>query len=244
MPEKGIPSVMPLATAAVLTAPPPTAIGLRGPYSGHPPLAPNGNQSLRVLDISGNEGITAESGRVLASLVGVHEDERAPVPASHLRRLDAAWCPLGTQGCEPIIAALRLPPQRLTQLDLSFTGMEDGVADELLRALCENGSLERLDISHNRLGPRAAASVAEGLLANRTLKILLMGFNPLGFQGTMKVALACHSNKLLDEIGLENTCGGGTGPPGGGGASRAHPPSTSTRGAEKGNGGGKSKENK
>lgn len=193
--------------AVTLLRPPPTAIALRGPYGGSPPLNPTGNVVLRRLVLSNQDRITPAAGPILAQIIGVPEYERAPVPAAAtLDYLVLSWCDLRSEGCLPILRAVNFAPQRLVHLDLSFTGMDDQCADALALVVKENASLRQLDVSHNKLGPRSAAAVAAQLASNITLVTLLMGFNALGFEGTMALALATKSNVKLEEIGLENTC--------------------------------------
>ncbi len=187
--------------------PPPTCVAALGPYHGDVPLLADGNRTLRSVVLAGNSDITAASTAKLAHMIGVDFESRQARPASMLEDLCLAWCPLGGASRQ-IILSLAMPPQRLTSLDLSFVGMDDtsdpALPAALREAIASSGSLRRLDVSHNELGPRSARAIAEALTINETVRALLVGFNPFGVTGGGDVILAALVHPRLRELGLEN----------------------------------------
>lgn len=190
-----------------------TIIAALGPYHGNVPLLPAGNRSLRSLVLAGNEAITSASTSLIAHMLGVDFGAKHVRPTALLEDLSLAWCPLGTS-TRQLFEAVAMPPQRLTSLDLSFCGADDtadpGLSGALRTAIASNGSLRRVDLSHNALGEASAVALAEALLTNETLQTLLLGFNPMGVEGTTAILLAALVHPLLRELGLEN-CGAANG---------------------------------
>jgi hypothetical protein len=187
--------------------PPPTCVAALGPYYGNPPVLEQGNRHLRSLVLAGNTGITRASAHLLAHMVGVDFEAKHVRPASSILDLTLSWCPIGS-GARLIIEAVGMPPQKLTALDLSFVGVDEAADPRLPRvlhdALASNGSLTRLELSHNSMGPECGEALAQALLTNESLKTLLVGFNPLGVSACARILLAAMSHSELEEVGLEN----------------------------------------
>jgi len=180
-----------------------------------------------ALDLSWNDGVTAASGRVLAAMVGRDENERNAVPASQVSILRLRGLALGSRGAAPLLAAIALPPQRVTEVDLAFCGLDDACARALARALGTSASLRRVDISHNRLGPAASGGIADGIGSSAVLERIDVGHNPLGRSACLRLLLAAGQAPAMRWIGMAGCAnladGGGTrGPgPGASGASGA-----------------------
>lgn len=163
---------------------------------------PAGCRTLRTLNLRNNPRITAESGPVLAAMIGREEDERNAVPASGITSLLLGGASLGSEGALPLLKAVVLPPQHLTELDISHCGMDDAVAPALRRALASSVALLRLDVSHNRLGPVAALALGEGIGASATIERLDASHNPLGTKAAMELLLGVAANPSLEWLGL------------------------------------------
>jgi hypothetical protein len=167
----------------------------------HMRVLPTGSV-LRSLDLSHCRHMTGSSGAVLGTMIGREENERNRVPASQLRTLVLQGCLIGDVGVAPLFHALTLPPQRLTDLDLSFCGLTEDAAGILRRGLAGNASLMRLNLSHNRLGRQCGTAIASALEGSESLVRLDLRCNPLGIDAVLALLLALMSNMVMEWIGL------------------------------------------
>jgi len=68
--------------------------------------------------------------------------------------------------------------------------------------LFRNNSLEKLDISRNRLGAQRTMDIAKGLSVNHSLKSLRMNINRIGARGAQVLAKMLINNHSLEELEL------------------------------------------
>jgi hypothetical protein len=94
-------------------------------------------------------------------------------PPSMVLRID----PVVARALSKILA----PNTSLVSLDLCGVGIQDDVGIELGRALGSNGTLQKLELDYNKLGPKSLAAIAEGMRSNPScaLRCLSLERNPL-----------------------------------------------------------------
>ena len=105
--------------------------------------------------------------------------------------------------------------------DLSYCGLGTASAIVLGTLLSVNTSLTWLCLAHNRLGPRAAAALADALCFQTFTHLDLCG-NPIGVDGAAALAEALAPlSSSSSPTTTTNSSGGGGGGGGGGGAAAA-----------------------
>lgn len=98
----------------------------------------------------------------------------------------------------------------LSTLDLSNIGLEDKEGVFLARALKNNGTLLRLNLSMNKLGPMLCSEMGPALSCNTALQVMNIDSNPLsrgeedGNNGIKALAEGLADNTTLRELSLRN----------------------------------------
>ena len=184
------------------------------------------NTSLEELDLSGNsqlaEGDSEAVGCAIERMLNVNRT---------LKVLNLSGCGFDTTVIINIAAGLAYNAS-LAELNIgrnTFSKNNEGWI-HLFKALCNNTSLKKLDISHNELGMEGSVALAEmlscnksltelnlecchipedglreiarGLLQNTSLKKLDISFNNLGMEGSVALAEMLSCNKSLTELNL------------------------------------------
>jgi hypothetical protein len=90
-----------------------------------------------------------------------------------------------------------------TLLELNLNIKPEG-ARAIARALEDNKTLERLDLSHNRIGDEGAIAFAEALKKNKSLKKLGLSHNKIGDPGVKALAKSLLENTTLETLFLGN----------------------------------------
>ncbi|XP_059814419.1 NACHT, LRR and PYD domains-containing protein 12-like [Hypanus sabinus] len=111
-----------------------------------------------------------------------------------------------------VSAALRNPECKIQKLWLSYVGLTDSGAEDLVSALSTNRSLTKLDLSGNELGD-SGVKLVFAALRNPECKIQRMGLNNVGLtdSGAEDLASALSTNPSLTELDLNDNILGDSG---------------------------------
>ena len=166
-----------------------TELGDRGVEALAAVLGENG--TLRHLDISGN-GITDEGAALLGSALTVNSSLRILKFHSNL---------IGAAGIEIIFSALE-ENKSLVYLDANSCVISNEPAfGNAVNALAQNTSLNKLDISYNRLGDDGVASVVAAV-SNTTSSVfhLVIAGNSMGVMATKTLASKLQQTTKLTAV--------------------------------------------
>lgn len=147
--------------------------------------------SLQHLDISGN-GITEDGAALLASALTVN---------SCLRILKLHSNPIGAAGVEIIFYALKAN-KSLVYLDVNSCDiLNEPAFDNAVIALAENSSLNKLDLSYNRIGDDGVASVIASVSsATSSVFHLVVAGNSMGVMATNALASTLQQTSKLTAV--------------------------------------------
>ena len=70
--------------------------------------------------------------------------------------------------------------------------------------IIQEGALESLDLSYNRLGESGAYEICKALQTNLTLKQLFLCNNDIGVKGALSIAVALCHNHTLEDLDISN----------------------------------------
>ena len=115
---------------------------------------------------------------------------------SFIEHLDLSVNPIRDIGAS-LISEADSKTATLKTLILNFCGITSKGTKDLLRALAQNSSLEKLDISANNLGDEGISHVAEALKQNKQLKELWIGECEMSDKGAASLASALSVNNSL-----------------------------------------------
>ena len=90
----------------------------------------------------------------------------------------------------------------LTNLDLSFNGINDADATSLAEAIKVNKTLTNLSLSHNRISEDGVTSIVEAIKVNKTLTNLSLSGSVILEGGATSIAKAIKVNKTLTNLDL------------------------------------------
>ena len=74
---------------------------------------------------------------------------------------------------------------------------------EITSALCDNSTLQTLNLEGNAFGSSGATALAEMLRRNNTLEVLDVRHNAIGEEGTLKLATSLEHNKTLEKLRID-----------------------------------------
>ena len=74
------------------------------------------------------------------------------------------------------------------------------MVSEITSALCDNSTLQTLNLYCNAFGPSGATALAEMLRRNKTMQLLNVWDNAIGEEGTLKLASSLEHNKTLEKL--------------------------------------------
>lgn len=108
------------------------------------------------------------------------------------------------------MALLTTALNRITELDLRSSNLEDSEIIFLAKALEQNNTLISLDLSSNktglnsRIGLEAIKALAKTLETNKTLATLNLSYNHIGPEAAKVLAKALETNKSLTALDLDS----------------------------------------
>ena len=120
---------------------------------------------------------------------------------SSLTEVDLSYTDVEDIGAAVISVVLE-KNSSLTDLDFSFNGVHSDGASSLSRALTKNSSLTSLDLRDNSIGDAGASSLSKALIANSSLTCLDLGLNSIGDVGASCLFNAFAFNSSLTYLSL------------------------------------------
>ena len=125
------------------------------------------NTTMKILDISGNDGIAVNGAKSLGRALSVN---------SSLEELDISDTSIGDEGVAHIANALQTNTT-MKVLNVEHCDISGKGAESLARALTPSSSLEELYISDNKFGDDGLAHIATTLRTNNTLNSFLFNYD-------------------------------------------------------------------
>merc|ERR1712087_438281 len=87
--------------------------------------------------------------------------------------------------------------------ELNLSDNEINLADrKFTNALAQNGSLQVLCLSHNKIGPEGGKWLANALKVNKTVRKLVLDGNEIGDKGAKSLAFTLMVNESIEEMHL------------------------------------------
>ena len=169
------------------------------------------NTTLRRLDFSGNS-IGTKGAMALATLIcnnksleevrmsknkidgeGACYLSQALRENTTVRKLDLSFNPIGTKGTMAFAETTLCNNRSLEVVDMRNCNIDSEGACHLAWALCENTTLSRLDLSYNPIGTNGAVALANTIRITKSLEEVHMKCCDIDSEG------ACHLAKVLCE---------------------------------------------
>ena len=119
----------------------------------------------------------------------------------NLTNLDLSFNGINDADATSLAEAIKVN-KTLTNLSLSGNGIWEGGATSIAKAIKVNKTLTNLDLSGNLMRDASATSIAEGIKVNKTLTNLNLSNNGISEAGVASVVEAIKVNKTLSNLDL------------------------------------------
>jgi Ran GTPase-activating protein (RanGAP) involved in mRNA processing and transport len=89
----------------------------------------------------------------------------------------------------------------IKRFNIAWNGIDDESSAVLGKIIGEN-AIEEIIVSHNKIGPRGAESIAKGIKSSSALTTLILDDNPLRDDGCIAIVRALRENSTLQRVSM------------------------------------------